>query len=129
MVAREQIDSEEAVAAAEQRIAAVQENSTKKNEEFNLRYGGRTGAKKLYEYVMDNLALQGMSAETLFVTANAVRIIAQDRRLEVKLKYQIKDDSDTNIRVMTAINKKGTEILQNYLQDSVAEFRLTPASN
>lgn len=128
MVAREDIDSPEAVVAAEQRIASVQENSSKKNEEFNLKYGGRTGAKKLYEYVLDNLAKQGMSAETLFVTENAVRILAQDRRLEIKLKYKITDDADKNIKLMSVLNKKGTEVLQLYLQDSVAEFRLTPAS-
>lgn len=129
MVAREQIDSPEAVAAAEQRLTSVQENSSKKNEEFNIKYGGRTGAKKLYEYVLDSLAKQNMSAEVLFATEHAIRIVAQDRRVEVKLKYKVEDDSDKNIRVITAINKKGTEVLQNYLQDSVAEFRLTPASN
>lgn len=128
MVAREELDSPEAVAAAETRINSVQENSSKKNEDFNLKYGGRTGAKKLYEHVLDNLAHQGMSAEALFVSSNAVRIIAQDRRVEVKLKYKITDDADKNINIITAVNKKGTDVLQNYLQDSVAEFRLTPAS-
>jgi superfamily II DNA or RNA helicase len=128
MVAREDIDSPEAVVAAEQRIASVQENSSKKNEEFNLKYGGRTGAKNLYEFVLDALAHQGMSSEVLFITEHATRIIAQDRRLEVKLKYKIVNDKDENIKKMSTLNKKGTEILQLHIQDSVGEFRLTPAS-
>lgn len=131
MVAVDTLDSKEAVEAAEKRLTTVKENSARKNEEFNLKYGGRSGTRKLYERVLDTLAKKAKQGDgdVMFITKNVARIICKDRLLEVKLKISI-DESKTgrsHEKLINSLSRRGTQVLQEYLQDSVAEFRVSPA--
>ena len=125
MVRLDELDGDDAVSAADERLGTVKEHTAEKNEAFNAKYNTRRGTRQLYEFVLDRLANIGMSSQTLFVTKHVARVTALDRRLEIKLKHTIKGKSDE--KIIISLNKKGTEALQDFLKDSAAEFRVVGA--
>lgn len=128
LVDTEEILGEEAVRASNDRTAEIKESAARKNEEFNLKYGSREGTTNLYQAILDGVAEAGYNAEALFVTQHIAKVIVRDRRVEIKLNVVIENKFDPNLKIIGALNKVGTAILQDMLDDSVAEFRASPRS-
>lgn len=128
MVDNEEIDGQSAVIEAENRIKEVKENAHHKNEEFNLQYGSGAGKQRLYEQILNTISTRGGPANALFCSENAVRILSKDRRMEVKLKYQVTGERDPSLKIIGTLNKIGSEVMQSLLGDSVCEFRVSPAT-
>ena len=129
MVPMEELEGIEARKATGDRLKHVQENTEKKNAEFNLTHGSSDGQKALMKLVFEEMRQRGMWRELKFVRSYMVSARCCDRRLEIKTNYMVQGNRDTALKYIGSLNTTGTQILQEALQDSVAEFRVSPARN
>lgn len=112
------------------RIDTTRKESEEKNEMFNTKYGDRKSSSALYRKITNKMAADGLSDKVLFLTEYAKTIKVKDRRVEVLTSFVITNSNSQKdkdaLNTINALNKAGTRIMQNLLQDSVCEFIVKP---